>query len=88
MSINERLAVVETQIEHMVEAGDRREEKQDEILAELKAAREAAELVQRELNRYKGFLGGATFILSCVGVFLYRFGAPLYKLVQSAKTGG
>lgn len=80
-SINERLAVVEVQVEQLIEDGGRREEKQDTILEELKALRE-------ELNRYKGFLGGIAFVLSCLGVFFYKFAMPLYNMVMRVKGNG
>ncbi len=81
MNINERLAVVEVQVEQLIEDSKRREEKQDTILEELKAMRE-------ELSRYKGFLGGIAFILSCLGVFFYKFAMPLYNVIMRVKGSG
>jgi len=80
LNINERLAIVETQIETMAEHAEQRAEKQDEILELLSS-------IQEEITRYKGFLGGIVFVLSCMGAFLYKFGAPIIKAL-SIKTGG
>ena len=86
-NINERLAVVETQIEQILEEGKKREYTQEEILNELRTTRATISALEGELLRYKGFLGGVTFVLSCIGVFLYKFAMPLYNLVK-VKTGG
>ena len=86
-NINERLAVVETQIEQILEEGKKREYTQEEILNELRTTRATISALEGELLRYKGFLGGVTFVLSCNGGFLYKFAMPLYNLVK-VKTGG
>jgi hypothetical protein len=54
--IRERVAVLEANHETMMSL-------QQQALTELKAVRE-------ELTRYKGFVGGITFIISCVVVSL------------------
>lgn len=81
MNINERLAIVETQVERLVEDASTLDSKQDVILSELKEIRE-------EMSRYKGFLGGIAFVLSCLGVFFYKFAMPVYNMVMKIKGNG
>lgn len=55
----ERIAVLEAEVRAM-------KEHQDEILKVMNSIRE-------EMTRYKGFLGGIAFIVSCLGVALTVF---------------
>lgn len=55
----ERIAVLETEVRAM-------KEHQDEILKAMLEIRD-------EMTKYKGFLGGIAFIISCLGVALTLF---------------
>lgn len=85
---NERLAILETQVEQIIEEGHRREETQAAILKELRTAKDSLNEMRGELLRYKGFLGGIAFVASCIGVFLYKFVLPVYNLILKVKSGG
>ena len=58
-TINERLAVVESQLED-------NETINQKILAELAG-------IRGEINKYKGFIGSIWFVISCLGVFISAF---------------
>jgi hypothetical protein len=58
-TINERLAVVESQLEDNVTQNEA-------ILAELKC-------IRGEINKYKGFIGSVWFVISCLGIFISAF---------------
>lgn len=87
-NVGERVAVVETHVEQLLEDGLRREEKQDEILTEVKKLLEAHNKREIEMNRYKGFLGGVVWILTAMGFVLWKFGEPFWTWVTKLKTGG
>lgn len=55
----ERIAVLEAEVRAM-------KEHQDEILKVMQGIRD-------EMTRYKGFIGGIAFVVSCVGVALTVF---------------
>lgn len=75
MNISERLAVMESRVEDIADAAQRREEKQDEIL-------EAINAIQSELARYKGFIGGVFFILSGMGMVLLKMALPVWGWIK------
>lgn len=62
---NERLAVVETEIETL----------KDNHKEMLKIMHE----IKDEMTRYKGFLGGIAFLVSCLGVALTVFKDWIFK---------
>ena len=86
-TINERLAIVETKVADDIADGKRREQKQEQILTELTEIRTSMAAVATDLARYRSWVGGAVFIFSCVGAFLYKFGEPLINLITRLKTG-
>lgn len=59
LTINERLAVVESRLDDNAEVNQ-------EILTELKS-------IRGEINKYKGFIGSIWFVISCLGVFISAF---------------
>jgi hypothetical protein len=65
---NERLAVVETEIETL----------KDNHKEMLKIMHE----IKDEMTRYKGFLGGIAFLVSCLGVALTVFKDWIFKHLQ------
>lgn len=64
----ERLAVVETEIETL----------KDNHKEMLKIMHE----IKDEMTRYKGFLGGIAFLVSCLGVALTVFKDWIFKHLQ------
>lgn len=86
--INERLAVLETQVEQIIDEGHKRESTQDAILTELRELRSKLDLIDKEILKYKGFLGGIVFVFSCLGVFLAKWAMPLFNLVSKMKGNG
>jgi hypothetical protein len=87
-SVGERVAVVETHVEQLLEDGLRREDTQRETLEEVKALREALTAIKDEMNRYKGFLGGAAWVITAMGVAVWKFAGPVYAWIMRIKTGG
>jgi len=87
LTIGERLIVVETQLADDIADGLRREAKQDEILKELVNIKSSMALVAADLAKYRSWFGGALFILTCVGTFLYRFGTPIINFISKLKSG-
>ena len=82
LTINERLAIVETEVEQLIIATNKREVGQERILTELLDAKKVMQTVQGEIDKYKGFLGGIVFVMSCLSVFLYKFSGPLVKMLS------
>lgn len=56
ISVHERLAVQEEQIDHLESKVQELSNKVDEVLS--------------SLTRYKGFIGGIIFVMTCIGAFL------------------
>ena len=83
----ERIAALEVHVEQLLEDGLRREEKQDEILTEIRKLRELHDAQKSELDRYKGFFGGAIWCLTAMGFVVMKFAAPIYAWVMRIKTG-
>lgn len=81
----ERLAILETQADQMIENAARREETQAEILDDVKALSALMHEFRDEMTRYKGMFGGALFIVSGVGMFLAKFGHAIVLWVQGLK---
>jgi hypothetical protein len=63
--MNERIAVLEAEVEKL-------QESQREIL-------ECIHSVRDEMMRYKGFLGGVAFLASGIGIFLTLFKDWIFK---------
>lgn len=77
--IGERVRAVEVHVEQLLEDGLRREEKQEEILVEVKKLSDTVGAIQDELNKYKGFLGGIIWLATAMGVAIYKLAGPLYE---------
>ena len=81
-TINERLAVLEVQIEHIAKQAAAREATQATILSKLDLMQETLVNYEKELTKYRGFLGGIVFIISCLGAFFAKFGMILWTAVK------
>ncbi len=84
-NINERLAVVETQIEQILEDGRSRESTQVEMLKQLRTMQDSITNLEKEILHYKGFLGGIVFLASCIGIFIYKFAVPIVNIFSKLK---
>lgn len=78
-TINERLAIVETQIAQMQKAADERNEKQDEILDKLNT-------VVADMKSAKSFMGGAMWIGMGMVTVIWKILPWLVSMIR-AKTG-
>lgn len=87
MTINERLAVLEVKVEQQAEDAVERKVVQQETRDEISALKESINELNNTLTKYHGFVGGVLFITSAVGIFFYRFLAPLWDML-SGKTHG
>lgn len=65
----ERIAVLESEVRSM-------KEHQDEILKCMQGIRD-------EMTKYKGFIGGIAFVVSCLGVALTVFKEWIFKHLLS-----
>lgn len=79
MSIDSRLAVVETRIEQIVEEGKRRELAQMDMLDKLSTLQDTIDDLNHTISKYKGFVGGIIFVVGAVGAFLSKFGTLLWQ---------
>lgn len=79
-TINERLAVVETEMTGMKEDAAERKEIQEEMLDQLKQ-------LNYTINRYQGFIGGVVFVVMALGTFLYKFWEPIWNLLSGHRSG-
>ena len=81
-TVGERVAVVERDVEQLLEDGLRREEKQEEILASVKVLAGKLDAIKAEQDRYKGFLGGVLWVLVAMGAIVAKLGLPIYTWVM------
>lgn len=87
MTLGERLAVLEVQMDTAMEHADDRADVQNQILQEFKHLKDDLSDIKSQLNHYKGFLGGVVFLASALGMFLYKCGLPIYTYLVRLKTG-
>lgn len=86
-TLNERLAIVETRIEQIAEDGERREETQRLMLESLEKLKDSIEQINNTVSKYKGFIGGIAFVLSCIGVFFSKFGLAIWQFLSNKPHG-
>lgn len=79
MSIDSRLAVVETRIEQIMEVGQRREIAQRDMLDMLASLEEKVDDLNSTISRYKGFVGGVLFVVGAMATFISSFGTLLWN---------
>lgn len=79
MSIDSRLAVVETRIEQIMEVGQRREIAQRDMLDMLASLEEKVDDLNSTISRYKGFVGGVLFVVGAMATFISNFGTLLWN---------
>lgn len=98
LDIGERLAVVEVKVEQDLEDGLRREEKQDDLretieklAAELRTFKtemtNEIQVFKNEMARYRGFVGGAVFVVTGIGLLFANFFGPVWSWLTRMKTG-
>lgn len=87
MTINERLAVLEVKVEQQADDAIERKAVQQQTRDELAALKESITELNHTLTKYHGFVGGVLFIASAIGIFFYRFLAPIWDML-SGKTHG
>lgn len=79
-TINERLAVVEIQVEHLGDA-------QEEVLRKLCEMQATLNEYSSTITKYKGFVGGILFIVSCISAFLVKFGQHIWHVIGLKNNG-
>lgn len=85
--LNERLAIVETQIHQILEEGERREALQSAVLTKIEQVQTQLTNLNNDISRYKGFVGGIAFILSCMGVFLTKYATLIWQMFTAKGNG-
>jgi len=81
MSIDSRLAVVETHIDQIQKEGLRRETAQLEILKQIERLQTTVDDLNSTIVKYKGFIGGIVFVVGALGAFAAKFGTLIWQKV-------
>ena len=79
MKIDERLAIVETRVEQLIEESIKREAAQQGIVARLALLQKSIDDFSRTITHYRGFIGGILFAVGAVGAFIAKFGDMLWE---------
>lgn len=78
--LSERIAVMETELSHIMEQNRKREEVQVQTAKSIESLDAKMDGILRMMERYKGFIGGIMFVGSAIFAFL-KMGIPwLMKL--------
>lgn len=70
-----------------MEDGLRREEGITAIRQEVSEMKEAVHDFKAEITKYRGFMGGAVFVITGMGVILMKFIGPIWDFFAKMKTG-
>lgn len=84
-TINERLAVLETKLSNIEEDQEHYGHMQTAMMTKLDTLTTSITKYELAVTRYKGFLGGVVFILSCLSVFIAKFGAMVWATIKTIK---
>jgi len=85
MTIPERLATVEANIDHILQEMETAASMRQDMIERLETMTSTLATLEKEISRYKGFIGGVTFVVSCLGMFFYKFGIQIYDFLTKAK---
>lgn len=88
LDIGERLVAVETKVDQLMEDGLTREEKLDNLKETIDELKTSVQEFKSEIAKYRGFVGGALFVVTGLGVVLMNVFGPLWGWFTKAKTGG
>lgn len=82
------IAVLETKVDQLMEDGLRREEHITAMRAEVGEMKDAVNEFKAEITKYRGFMGGAVFVITGMGVIVMKFIGPIWDWITKVKTGG
>lgn len=69
-TINERMAVMEIELQHILKQNAARETAHAETSEKIDDVNKKMDTLLLQLEKYKGFLGGCLFVLSSLWVFI------------------
>lgn len=86
-TINERLAILETRMEQVLKDGKAREDAQNHLLEEITSLQELITKHNATMEKYKGFIGGILFVVSCIYTFIAKFGESIWHSLMDKASG-
>lgn len=75
LTLGERIAIMETEIQHIREQNEHREKVQQKTADQIEDVSDKMDSLLYQLERYKGFFGGCIFVFGAIWAFL-KMGVP------------